>query len=103
MTQAWMKDPLSLFSVKGKVAIVTGASGAFGALAAQVLAGAGAKVAAVAGNAEALEKTVASARALGAEVFAIQARPIDEATCDDIVAQTVKAFGGVDILVVASG
>jgi NAD(P)-dependent dehydrogenase (short-subunit alcohol dehydrogenase family) len=99
----FLKNPLSLFDIRGKVAIVTGASGAFGSLAVQVLAGAGAKVAAVAGNAEALEKTVSSARALGAEVFPIKARPIDEATCDDIIARTVKAFGGVDILVVASG
>jgi D-arabinose 1-dehydrogenase-like Zn-dependent alcohol dehydrogenase len=76
----FLKNPLSLFDIRGKVAIVTGASGAFGALAVQVLAGAGAKVAAVAGNAEALERTVSSARALGAEVFAIKARPIDEPT-----------------------
>ena len=38
----FLKTPLSLFDVAGKVAVVTGASGAFGALAAQVLAGAGA-------------------------------------------------------------
>ena len=40
----WLKNPLSLFDITGKVAIVTGASGAFGALAAKVLAGAGAKL-----------------------------------------------------------
>ena len=33
------ENPLSLFDIKGKTAIVTGASGAFGALAAKVLAG----------------------------------------------------------------
>ncbi|WP_316164928.1 MULTISPECIES: SDR family NAD(P)-dependent oxidoreductase [unclassified Bradyrhizobium] len=99
----FLKNPLSLFDISGKVAIVTGASGAFGALAVQVLAGAGAKVAAVAGNLEALEKTAADAKALGAEMLSIQARPSDEKTCDDIVAKTVAAFDGVDILVVASG
>ncbi len=99
----FLKHPASLFDISGKVAIVTGASGAFGALAAQVLAGAGAKVAAVAGNAAALEETVAACRALGAEVLAIEARPSDEAACAAIVAKTVEAFGGVDILVVASG
>lgn len=36
-----LTDPLSMFDVKGKVALVTGASGAFGAVAARVLAGAG--------------------------------------------------------------
>ena len=40
----FLKNPLSLFDVKGKTAIVTGASGAFGALAAKTLAGAGANV-----------------------------------------------------------
>ena len=32
MSDAFLKNPLSLFDVKGKTAIVTGASGAFGAL-----------------------------------------------------------------------
>jgi NAD(P)-dependent dehydrogenase (short-subunit alcohol dehydrogenase family) len=99
----FLHNPLSLFDIKGKIAIVTGASGAFGALAAKVLAGAGAKVAAVAGNAVALDQTVKAAGALGTDVLAIRRRPCDEAACDDIVAQTVKAFGGLDILVAASG
>ena len=47
----WLKNPLSLFDVKGRVAIVTGASGAFGALAAKVLAGAGTKLFVSTGNA----------------------------------------------------
>ena len=52
MSDEFLKDPLSLFSVKGKTAIVTGASGAFGALAAKVLAGAGANVVIAAGGAD---------------------------------------------------
>ena len=47
---AWLKNPLPLFDVTGKVAIVTGASGAFGSLAARVLAGAGAKLVLSAGK-----------------------------------------------------
>ena len=39
MSEDFLKDPLSLFSVKGKTAIITGATGAFGALAAKVMAG----------------------------------------------------------------
>jgi NAD(P)-dependent dehydrogenase (short-subunit alcohol dehydrogenase family) len=99
----FLRNPLALFDVRSKVAIVTGASGAFGALAAQVLAGAGARVAVVAGNAAALEKTANACRALEADVLTIQARPSDETACEAIVAKTVAAFGGVDILVVASG
>ena len=51
MSEDFLKDPLSLFSVKGKTAVVTGATGAFGALAAKVLAGAGANVVICANNA----------------------------------------------------
>lgn len=100
---AFLKNPLSLFDIRGKVAIVTGASGAFGSLAVQVLAGAGAKVAAVANNTEALDEVVSSACALGAETLAIKARPSDETICEDIAARTVERFGKLDILVVASG
>ncbi len=35
MSEDFLKNPLSLFDVRGKTAIVTGATGAFGALAAQ--------------------------------------------------------------------
>ena len=99
----FLKDPLSLFSVRGKVAVITGASGAFGALAAKVLAGAGARIAVVAGKAEALAETAKECRELGAEVLEIKGRPDSEAACAGIVDQTVEKFGRVDILVVASG
>jgi len=96
-----LANPLSLFDIAGKVAIVTGASGAFGAVAAQVLAGARAKLVLVAGKAEALAET---ASACGeAEVLTINARPSDEAACDRIVSETMARFGRLDILVVASG
>ncbi len=97
------KTPLSLFDVSGKVAVITGASGAFGALAAAILAGAGAKLVLVAGKADALEETAAHCREAGAAVETINARPSDEASCDAIVDRAVEAFGRVDILVVASG
>ena len=68
-------DPLSLFDVRGKVAIVTGASGAFGALAAEVLAAAGAKLVLTAGKAKELEEIAAKCREIGAEVEPINKRP----------------------------
>ena len=103
MSDDYLKDPLSLFSVKGKTAIVTGASGAFGAMAAKVLAGAGANVVISAGGAEALKKVAAECAALGGKVESVALRPSSEANCDKIVDAAVKAFGRVDILVVASG
>ncbi len=50
MSEDFLRNPLSLFDIKGKTAIVTGASGAFGALAAKILAGAGANVVLAAGK-----------------------------------------------------
>ncbi len=99
----WLKNPLSLFDVKGKVAVVTGASGAFGALAAKVLAGAGTKLFISTGNAAELEKVAAECKALGAEVETLAIRTTSEANCDQIVAAAVKRFGRIDILCVASG
>lgn len=100
---AWLRDPKSLFDISGQVAVVTGASGAFGALAAKVLAGAGARLVLVAGSADALEETASACRELGAEVLTLNMRPDTEAACDEIVAAGVAKFGGLDILVVASG
>jgi len=103
MSDEYLKDPLSLFSVKGKTAIVTGASGAFGAMAAKVLAGAGANVVISAGGAAALDKVAQECAQLGAKAETVPVRPSSEANCDRIVEAAVKAFGRVDILVVASG
>jgi len=92
-----------MFDVAGKVALITGASGAFGMVAARVLGGAGCKLVLVAGNADALDEIANECRGGGAEVATINARPSDEATCDDLVEKAVEAFGRLDILVVASG
>jgi NAD(P)-dependent dehydrogenase (short-subunit alcohol dehydrogenase family) len=98
-----LQEPLRLFDVRGKVAVVTGASGAFGALAARVLAAAGARLVLAAGKAAALEATAAQCRDLGAEVVAVPRRPGTEADCEAIMQAGVERFGGLDILVVGSG
>ena len=103
MSEDFLKNPLSLFDISGKTAIVTGASGAFGALAAKVLAGAGANVVLCASNADELKKVAAECEQLGGKVEIVAKRPSSEANCDAIVEAAVKKFGRVDILVVASG
>ncbi|HEV2626441.1 MAG TPA: SDR family oxidoreductase [Xanthobacteraceae bacterium] len=103
MAEDFMKNPLSLFEVRGKTAIVTGATGAFGALAAQVLAGAGCNLVIAANGAEALNKVAAECKKLGAKVESVNLRPSSAAHCDKIVAAAVQRFGGVDIVVLASG
>ena len=103
MSEDFLKDPLSLFSVKGKTAIITGATGAFGVISAKTLAAAGANVVICANGAEALKKVGAECEKLGGKVEIVAKRPSSEANCDAIVDAAVKKFGGVDILVVASG
>ena len=103
MSEEVVKNPLSLFDIRGKTAIVTGASGAFGALAAKVLAGAGANVVLAAGKADELEKVAAECEQLGGKVETVAKRPSSEANCEAIVKAAVDRFGRLDILVVASG
>jgi NAD(P)-dependent dehydrogenase (short-subunit alcohol dehydrogenase family) len=103
MSEDFLKNPASLFDIRGKTAIVTGASGAFGALASKVLAGAGANVVLSAGNAAELKKVAAACEELGSKTEIVAMRPSSEANCDKIVDAAVQKFGGVDILVVASG
>src|SRR5579862_3746665 len=103
MSEDFLKNPLALFEVKGKTAIVTGATGAFGAVAAKTLAAAGANIVLAANNAEGLKKVAAECGRLGGRAEVIAKRPSSEANCDAIVATAVEKFGGLDILVVASG
>lgn len=99
----WLKDPLSLFEIRGKTAVITGASGAFGALASKVLAGAGARLVLAAGNQQALGETAAACRGLGADVRTVARRPNTEADCNAILDAALQNFDALDILVVGSG
>lgn len=95
-----LDNPLSMFNVRGKVALITGASGAFGAVAARCLTGAGCKVVLAAGNATAMAEVAATCTG---DVHQINGRPDGEDACAGMVAEAVAAFGSLDILVVASG
>ena len=103
MAESFLKNPLSLFDIKGKTAIITGASGAFGALAAKTLASAGANVVLAASKADELKKVETECEKLGAKTEIIALRPSSDENCDKIVKAAVDKFGRVDILVVASG
>ena len=95
--------PSELFDVAGKSALIAGASGAFGAVAARTLAGAGCRLTLAAGNSEALEAVAGECRELGAETAIVNARPDSEEAVDGIVGKAVETHGSLDILVVASG
>ena len=96
-------NPYSSFDIKGKVALVVGATGAFGSVAARTYAGAGCKVALTGGNKSELEKISDEISKGGCENLTINERPSSENECQKIVNATIKKFGRIDILVVASG
>lgn len=99
----FLKNPLALFDVRGRTAIVTGATGAFGALAAKVLSAAGCNVVLSAGGTAALQQVAAECEQLGAKTEAVNLRPASAADCAAIVERATGRFGGVDILVLAAG
>ena len=96
-------DPTKLFDVSGKVAVITGATGALGQVAAVTLGRAGCRLTLAGGKADELESLAEALRGEGVAVATVALRPDSEAEAEAIVRGAVAAFGGVDILVVASG
>jgi len=88
------------FDLKGKVALVTGGNGGIGLGIAKGLARAGADVAIAGRNAD---KNAAAVKALGGRSIGVAADVNDAAAVKRMVADTVKAFGGLDILVANAG
>jgi 3-oxoacyl-[acyl-carrier protein] reductase len=89
--------------LRGRTALVTGASSGLGRATAIALSAAGADVALVARSAEELESASEEASAADGRTLAL---PLDLAGEDDAttaVRQTVEAFGGIDVLVNAAG
>jgi 3-oxoacyl-[acyl-carrier protein] reductase len=88
-----------MFSLKDRVALVTGASQGIGRATALALASAGARVVAAARNAEKLAGVVQEIAAAGGEALAVQ---MDVADADQIKAgfrQAIERFARLDILV----
>lgn len=88
-------------SLKGRAALVTGASRGIGAAIAKALAAVGADVAIT--YAGSPDKAAAVMREIGGKAFAIKADSADAAAVRDAVTQTAKAFGRFDILVNNAG
>lgn len=95
--------PAGLFDVAGKCAVIVGATGSFGKVACATLGKAGARLVVTAGKADDLAVLLAELHAKGVEAIAVNRRPNSEADCEAIVDAAVEAFGGIDILVIASG
>jgi 3-oxoacyl-[acyl-carrier protein] reductase/bacilysin biosynthesis oxidoreductase BacG len=90
-------------NIRGKTAIVTGASRGIGRACALELAREGANVCLVATNQAVLESAAAEARARGVEAFGVAADLRELSGCESAVSACVERFGGVDILVNNAG
>jgi NAD(P)-dependent dehydrogenase (short-subunit alcohol dehydrogenase family) len=91
------------FSLAGRVAVVTGASGAIGAALARGVGGAGAKVALVARRPEPLEAVRASLVADGIDAAAWPADVTSEPELAAVRDEVAARLGGVDILLNVAG
>ena len=93
----------SLFSLNDQVAIVTGAGKGIGRACALTLAQAGADVALTARTQADLEKVASEIRAMGRRAIVVAGDISQEATMDTLVAETLKSFGKITILINNAG
>src|SRR5438105_10048190 len=89
-----------MFSLEGKVAIVTGASRGIGEAIARAFAGAGARVVVAARKLDGLSNVADS---LGKSAHAFAAHTGREADCKSLVAEALRVYGKVDVLVNNAG
>ena len=94
---------MSLFDLKGRVAVVTGGNGGIGLGMARGLAQAGAAVAIAGRNKGKSEAAAAELTKLGVKTVVLEVDVTDEAQCRKMAADTVARLGRLDILVNNAG
>ncbi|WP_030485842.1 SDR family NAD(P)-dependent oxidoreductase [Nocardioides aequoreus] len=99
-----MSAPITdLFSLDGKVVVVTGASSGLGVAFAQGFAEAGADVALGARRVDRLADTAALVEAAGRRALTVETDVSSPESCQALVDATMQAFGRVDVLVNNAG
>ena len=94
---------MSLFDLKGRVALVTGGNGGIGLGMARGMAEAGAAIAVAGRNVGKSEAAAAELAKLGVKTAVIEVDVADEASCRRMVEATVERLGRLDILVNNAG
>jgi NAD(P)-dependent dehydrogenase (short-subunit alcohol dehydrogenase family) len=89
--------------LRGKVAIITGASRGIGKCVAEALVAEGTSVAICARNEERLKETAAELRSAGARVLSMTLDVTDEKAVNRFASEVVSEFGRIDILVNNAG
>jgi NAD(P)-dependent dehydrogenase (short-subunit alcohol dehydrogenase family) len=92
-----------MFSLKGKVAIVTGASSGLGVTFAQALAEAGASLEIAARRVDKLDEVANRLGSLGVKIKVFQCDVSSEAQVRSLLSDTEQTFGHVDVLVNNAG
>jgi len=90
-------------SMKGKVAIITGASSGIGKACAYEFAGRGARLVLAARNIEALDAIVQDLMLKGHEAIAVKTDVTSEEDCKNLVNEALKHFGKIDYLLCNAG
>ncbi|MCB9769562.1 MAG: 7-alpha-hydroxysteroid dehydrogenase [Candidatus Omnitrophica bacterium] len=93
----------SLFSLEGQVAVVTGGGAGIGRGISEVFAEAGASVVVSDLNQEAAEAVVEGIVKGGGKAIAVACNVTEEAELEKLVDESLKAFGGINILVNNAG
>ena len=92
-----------LFSLTGKVAVVTGATGVLGSEMARALARSGARVALLGRREEKASSLASELESEGAEALALPADVLDRSQLEEAKIALLRRWGRVDILVNAAG
>lgn len=90
---------LNMFSLEGKVAVVTGGAGLYGRQIVDALAGAGATTYIASRNLESIEAVAQEHRQQGRDVNALQFDQADESSCLALRDEVMKQSGRIDVFV----
>jgi NAD(P)-dependent dehydrogenase (short-subunit alcohol dehydrogenase family) len=96
-------DAMEAGQFDGKVVLITGAGGGLGTVMSKLLASRGAAIAAADIDIDRAEQTASAIRQAGGKAVAVRADVTIEADVEAMVAQTVAALGGLDVLVNNAG